>query len=68
MSREFDDEFEEEFEDDQYDDDEFWGDEEEYDYDEDDYIKIMKSGSMKDLDDNEINDIARRNLKIYDEL
>jgi ABC-type sugar transport system substrate-binding protein len=39
-----------------------------YNYDEDDYIKIMKSGSMKDLDDNEINDIARRNLKIYDEL
>ena len=39
-----------------------------YNYDEDDYIKIMKSGSMKDLDDNEISDIARRNLKIYDEL
>ena len=34
----------------------------------DDYIKIMKSGSMKDLDDNEISNIARRNLKIYDEL
>ena len=39
-----------------------------YNYDKDDYIKIMKSGSLKDLDDNEINDIARRNLKIYDEL
>lgn len=39
-----------------------------YNYDEDDYIKIMKSGSMKDLDDNEISNIARRNLKIYDEL
>ena len=39
-----------------------------YNYDEDDYIKIMKSGFMKDLYDNEINDIARRNLKIYDEL
>lgn len=39
-----------------------------YNYDKDDYIKIMKSGSLKDLDDNEINYIARRNLKIYDEL
>lgn len=39
-----------------------------YNYDKNDYIEIVKSGSLKDLDDNEIDDIARRNLKIYDEL
>ncbi len=39
-----------------------------YNYSEDDYINIMKSGSLKELDDDEIEEIARRNLKIYDEL
>ena len=39
-----------------------------YNYDKNDYIEIVKSGSLKDLDDNEIDDIARINLKIYDEL
>lgn len=39
-----------------------------FNYDHDDYHSILRSGGLKDLEESEINEIAERNLKIYDEL
>jgi transposase len=39
-----------------------------YNYDKDHYLDILRSGSLKDLDDDEITQIAERNMEIYDKL
>jgi transposase len=39
-----------------------------FNYNHSDYHSILRSGSLKDLEESEINEIAERNLKIYDEL
>lgn len=39
-----------------------------FNYAHEDYHSILRSGALKDLDEFEINEIAERNLRIYDEL
>ncbi len=39
-----------------------------FNYAYEDYHSILLSGALKDLEESEINEIAERNLKIYDEL
>lgn len=39
-----------------------------YNYDREHYLDILRSGSLKDLDDDDITLIAERNMEIYDKL